>query len=409
MRNNFHNSNKVIAPSDCELYPSMRTKLIGFFIIALLLLVTFLFVVPRGLAEDTTLSYKLTTSSDNTFSTLNVVVPATIVDYYAGLSHVSASVNDFPKFVTPYAVKPIADCLRTIYPDDEDFVNGVLMMVHQIPYEIVTPAYYPVEILVRNRGDCDLFSLLAASILKAGGLDVILLHYASEEHMNIGVILREPPKDARLPIFSVKDRYGIIYYVAETTSTNWQEGWRIGECPETLHNAQVTLIPLETNDIITPGQVSASFTHLDTSAISLTISPTLTVEGHAITINGKITPSLPNQDITLYFSTDKSSWYIQNISVTQSDGHFTCLWKSTPTGLITIRASWSGNAQYAGAISITKTVLIIPFYLIGLAVSTSIAVLICLTLFIRTRKNRQNQNLTIPENANHKLSFTPDK
>ena len=107
------------------------------------------------------------------------------------------STNDFATFVTPYALKPIADCLRGIYSDDEDFANGVLMIVHQIPYEDTSLPKYPVETIVANKGDCALFSYIAASIMKAGGLNVVLFYYESEDHMNIGVGLSHEPNYAR--------------------------------------------------------------------------------------------------------------------------------------------------------------------------------------------------------------------
>jgi hypothetical protein len=83
-------------------------------------------------------------------------------------------------------LKPVADSLSELYTDDEDFANGALMIVHQIPYEETTPAKYPLETMADDKGDCDLFACIAASIMKAGGLNVVLLHYKEEEHMNLG-------------------------------------------------------------------------------------------------------------------------------------------------------------------------------------------------------------------------------
>jgi hypothetical protein len=376
----------------------MKSKVFNFLLIVALLLTVSSCAIPQGLAEDTALSYQLINISDGTFSyTLNVVVPASLVEYYSKLSHISASSGDFQKFVTPYTVKPIADQLRTIYPGDEDFANQVLKIVHQIPYEVVTPAYYPAEILVRNNGDCDLFSVLATSIMKAGGLDVVLLHYPTEEHMNIGVHLDESPRNARLPIFSVRDRNGVTYYVAESTSTNWQEGWRVGECPDGLKDAQVEIIPVPGNDIIAPGQVSASFRKLDPTSISLDVSPAFTTEGSTITVSGQISPAMPNQNVTIYYSANGSPWKIHGYSMTQSDGSFSYSWKSADTGSLDVRASWLGNMQYAGTTSNAKNSLILPFYLIGLIALATLAVSICVAVFIRTCKNRQKQPPTAPE------------
>ena len=127
------------------------------------------------------------------------------------------------KFVTPYAVKPIADALRTLYSDDEDFANGVLMIVHQIPYEASAPQKYPVETVAANEGDCDLFSFITASVMVAGGLDVVLLYYDSEDHMNIGVNLSHTPEDARSAA-TYFSHDGKRYYMAETTGGAWETG-----------------------------------------------------------------------------------------------------------------------------------------------------------------------------------------
>jgi hypothetical protein len=366
----------------------MKVKVLGVFLVVVLLLVMFSFVVPQGSAKGVSLSYQLVNLSDGTFSyTLNVVVPESLVEYYKGLNHISASGGDFQKFVTPYPVKPISDCLRTIYPADEDFANEVLTIIHQIPYEVITPAYYPVETIVQNRGDCDLFSLFAASILKAGGLDVVLLYYANEEHMNIGVHLNEPPQNARLPVFSVKSN-GVTYYVAESTSSDWREGWRVGECPDDLQSAQVEIISLSVTNIIAPGQVSASFIKLDPTTLSLSVSPSFTTEGSIITVAGKVSPPVPNQNVTLYFSTDGSPWEIQSTLLTKTDGSFSYYWKSNRTGSIDVRASWSGNTQYAGTTSDSKSSIIMPLYLLGIIAAAIIAVSIWIIVFIRSIKNR---------------------
>ncbi|MDH5788914.1 MAG: hypothetical protein OEZ40_11550, partial [Candidatus Bathyarchaeota archaeon] len=141
------------------------------------------YLLPEVWAQSYSHSYQLLNQPNgSTYYRLNVTVQQSLYEYYNEKSHVLNSNNDFAKFVTPYAVAPIADSLWRIYTDDEDFVNGVLMIVHQIPYEATTPAKYPVETLVENKGDCDLFSYIVASIIKAGGLDAVLLYYDSQAH-----------------------------------------------------------------------------------------------------------------------------------------------------------------------------------------------------------------------------------
>jgi hypothetical protein len=86
------------------------------------------------LAADSTVVYQLLDETGGTAAyKLNVAIPQQFLKYYSRKSHRLMSDEDFEKFVTPYALKPIADSLRSLYADDEDFVNGALMIAHQIP------------------------------------------------------------------------------------------------------------------------------------------------------------------------------------------------------------------------------------------------------------------------------------
>lgn len=372
----------------------MKVKPAGILIAIILLSFTLSFAVPSVFAQDTSLSYKLVNQEDGTFSyTLNVVVPGSLNEYYQGLGHSSASDADFPKFITPYAVKPIAESLRQIYSNDEDFVNGVLTLVHQIPYEETLPEYYPVETLLRNRGDCDLFSFIAASIMKADGLDVVLLHYQNEEHMNLGVHLNEPPKNARTAVYSLNNN-GVVYYVAEATSSNWEEGWRVGECPDDLKNATATIVTLEKTEELAPGQVSASFKKLEPTKLEVNISPTFAIEGSTLTLQGQINPTLPNQNVTLYESLGGSPWTVLGNAATYANGQFSYSWKPVTTGELQVRASWIGNDQYAGTTSSAKNTMILPFYLVAIVTLAIGAIVVCLIIYaIASRRKPQVRTL----------------
>ena len=260
--------------------------------------------LPMGATQDNSMSYKLLSQTDSSVSyTLSVLVSQSLYEYYTGLSHEYASDADFSKFVTPYAVKPVAEAMRQVYPDDEDFANGVLTLVHQIPYEGTVPAFYPVETLVKNKGDCDMLSLLAASILQAGGLQVILFHYYGQEHMNIGVRLASAPEDAKRSVYCFENG-GEAYYVAETTSTNWTDGWRVGECPSNLQTAPMQIIALYNSEKVAPEQVSVSLERLEPATSPVEVSPTpTTVETTAtVTTNGQITPTATIGNITPYIT-----------------------------------------------------------------------------------------------------------
>jgi hypothetical protein len=349
------------------------------------------FTVSVCLAEDYTISYQLLDKLDGTAGyKLNVTVPQSLNEYYFKKSHRLTSDNDFAKIVTPYALKAIADNLRELYEDDEDFANGVLMIVHQIPYEETLPVKYPLETMIDNKGDCDLFACIAASVMKAGGLNVVLLHYEEEKHMNVGVHLSEAPKDARESVYSVT-LDDVAYYVAECTGGNWTYGWRVGECPSNLKEASAQVITLENSEEVSPGQVSASFAALEPSAISLEISPFITFQESTIAFRGQLTPTKPDENVTIYVGASGSPWTVIGTVVTQTDGRFEYVWNTETAGIYAVRASWSGDDSYTGAISLTKNAVVIPLFLVALiAVVVVAAVIGALAVFALKRAKQKS-------------------
>ena len=322
--------------------------------------------VPVCLAENYNLSYKLLDEPGGKVAyTLNVVVPQSLVEYYEEKSDKLPSTSTFARFVTPYALKPIADSLQSIYEDEEDFANAVLMIVHQMDYVEISPGKYPVETLVDNTGDCDIFSFVAASIVKAGGLDVVLLYYEDESHMNIGIHLSDAPENARGSAYSVK-RDGATYYVAECTGGNLTYGWRVGDCPDNLKEAKAQILTLENAEEIAPGQVSASFTTLEPSDISLEISPAIALEEGVITFRGQLIPTIPYQNVTIYLGISGYPWKVLATITTQPDGSYAYTWKSEFEGVYAVRASWNGDETYAGSVSATQTGTVIPLFLMAL-------------------------------------------
>ena len=315
---------------------------------------------------------------------LTVSVTSSLYDYYCSKDH-SLYSYDFAKFVTPSPLKPIADDLWMIYGDDEDFANGVLMIVHQIPYVESGPQKYPVETIVENEGDCDLFSFIAASIMKAGGLDVVLLLYEAQSHMNVGVHLPQEPADARYAVHYYSYE-GKRYYVAECTGDDWRSGWRVGECPDLLRDASARIITLENCEQSSPGQVSSGYGVLASSSLSLSVSSRFVIAGRTVTISGSLSPALPEKNVTIYVRSGVSSWSVLLKVVTDSDGRYSFTWSPSSAGTYSIRAGWSGDADYAGADSnsFVLSVISMEWLLMGIAVIVSLGVL--LVVVIATRR-----------------------
>jgi len=352
-------------------------------------LLTISYMIPHGFSENHTQSYQLLDKPDgSSYYKLNVTVQQSLYEYYTEKSHKMSSNNDLAKFVTPYALKPIAESLWGIYTDDEDFVNGALIIVHQIPYEVTQPAKYPVETIVANMGDCDLFSYVAASIIKAGGLDVVLLYYEDKSHMNIGVSLSHAPYDSRSHAFYVTYN-DVKYYVAECTGGDWKNGWRIGECPEDLKQTSVQVITLENCEQWAPGQVSASYRTLLPSAISLSLSTTYLIQGSTITLWGELSPTLQNEVITVYMKVNNSPWMVLCTVSTDTGGKLTYTWNADSAGVCFVRASWSGNDNYAGADSPIQTVTTLSMFFVLLLITTVILVCVGLFVFFITRQSQK--------------------
>ncbi len=366
----------------------MRTKTLATLIVAIIVF-QLSYTFPRRLAASYSGSYQLLEHVGGSAEyRLNVAVSQSLQDYYAEKSHRMTSNDDFAKFVTPYALEPIAGCLEGIYTNDEGFVNGVLMVVHQIPYEVTVPSKYPVETIVDNKGDCDLFSYVAASIIKAHGLDVVLLYYESESHMNVGVSLSHSPSNARDTAFYVTDN-GVRYYVAECTGGNWQTGWRVGECPDTLKHASVQVVTLEDHEQSSLGQVSASLNTLSSCSISLNVSPSSLIQGSIATVLGRLSPALQNKTITIYVKTNSLSWTDLATVTTDSDGQFAYAWIPDTGGVEYIRASWSGDDFYAAADSPTQTITILSTFFVMLLGLIIVLVAVGVTMAVISRKAQQ--------------------
>lgn len=353
--------------------------------VVLIVSVTLSCLPPSVLSANYAFVYELLDRpSGSTHYRLNIAVSESLLEYYVEKSHVQISENDFAIFITPHALKPIADCLREIYSDDEDFANGVLMIAHQIPYEETKPPKYPVETIAANKGDCDLFSYIAASIMKAGGLDVVLFYYESEEHMNIGVNLSHEPRCARGEIDYVLHD-GIRYYMAECTGENWKEGWRVGECPDDLTNATVQVVTLENCEQSAPGQVTASYNALAVSTVSLDISSAFLTQGSSLTLSGQLSQLLQNTTITIYIKANGLPWSELGTASTDSSGCFTYVWLSGVSGICYLRASWSGNENYAAGDSPTRTVTVLSWFFIALLSMTVVLVSVGIVVFLASR------------------------
>jgi hypothetical protein len=355
-------------------------------------------VFPYALAADYDYSYWVLDHPDSYDRyELNVSVSSSLHDYYVDKDHTLRSELDMGKFVTPYAVEPIADALWTLYDDDEDFANGALMIVHQIPYEASAPQKYPVETIVANEGDCDLFSFIAASVMVAGGLDVILLFYDSEDHMNIGVNLSHAPEDARMSAtYFTYD--GERYYMAETTGGAWETGWRVGECPESFEGVSAQIITLEDAETVSPGQVSASFGPLTgSSTITLSVSSSFLIEGNSIMLSGVVAPASVDGIVTIYARSEDSAWIILETMSCGLNGRYSYEWKPESAEVYYVRASWSGDSTHASADSNVSSVRVMSSSLVMLGIMMIVLATVAVVVYAVSKRVGKVNEYPIPQ------------
>lgn len=365
-------------------------------IVTLTVLIVISYLAPYSFSQTVRTYQILNHPNGSTRYLLTVTVQQSLYDFYKWQSHQLASTSDFPKFVTPYPVAPIAERLWDIYDDDEDFANGVLIIVHQIPYN-ESGAKYPIETIVENIGDCDVFSYMAASIMMAGGLDVVLLYYENQSHMNVGVSLSHVPRDSRGTVYYVTLN-GKRYYIAECTGGYLFDSWRVGECPPDLISAlnTVQVITLENCDRTKFGQVSASYKPLESSALSLTVSSPFAIEGSTVTISGKLSPNLSGKTVTIYLKVGGLQWLVLGTATTNANGEFLYIWTANITGVCFVRASWFGDNDYGGADSPTIAITVLSLFFFALLALTITLTITGCVIFLISRRTTSTSELPPP-------------
>ncbi len=374
-------------------------KAVSIAVLALFILSLVPIAKTQGETQEYTVSFLVPTyPCSPTNYELNVSIPSTLFQYYSVQNHFVFSPADFSKFVTPYTLKPIADRLWQIYDNTEDYTNGVLALVHQIPYQEVTMGKYPVETLIDGNGDCDLFAYIAASILEAGGIPTVILYYKDQSHMEIAVDLGAEPTDARTQVYSVTYQ-NASYYVGECTGGRWRDGWRVGECPTDYQDVSVQIVGVENMAQSSIAQVSANLRDLDASTLNLKVSSSFMVENSPITISGQITPQSPNENVTLQVQSG-SSWTTITTVETQPNGQFSYSWIPTVTGSIEVQASWLGNREFNGATSIKSSVVILPLFFVFSSLGAA-AFSVAVTAGFLAMKHRKKRMLGLfPESDN---------
>jgi hypothetical protein len=343
----------------------MRLKFLGICVLLLCILVSFS-IAPFSVEGNYQKTYNFQTQYGFFGQKLYLSIQPSLYVHYSNMTHALTSDADYAQYVTPQAVAPIADCLLQMTQDlpnaDEQFANAVLSLVHQIPYNI-TGVQYPVEAIIQNQGDCVALSLLAASIMQAGGLDVVLIHYTgiNPSHLNVGVYLPNTPVYHNILTSAKGYEYGNkTYWTGEATP---ESDWKLGDQADQLAVATPEIIPLNNTEQVSPGQVAASF---DAQPLPSTINLNLLEQPLSVQnitrgflISGSISPALANQSVAIYITQNQS---LANYYQASTDyfGNYSFTWNFTSIGTYFVTASWGGGEGYAGADSETLTIFVGP-------------------------------------------------
>ncbi|MCW3997399.1 MAG: hypothetical protein NWF10_02380 [Candidatus Bathyarchaeota archaeon] len=321
------------------------------FVFILLLGVITPYVVSQNFDQDYSFQFKYGIQDQE----LHVSIPASLYDYYQSIDRTIKKDSDYAAFVTQEAFLSMADQIWTYIGNrtrsDEQFANAVLTLIHQIRYEDnVNETKYPVETIVDDAGKCDTLSFLAASIMKAGGLDVVLLYFKGVHHMNIGVHLPYEPYGTwwwqQSVSYEFEDK---MYWIAECTPAM---DWKVGDIPPLLEGEIPLIIPLENNFESSPAQISSKIgQRLNSSSISINLSSyplNVSSVSRSIRISGSITPVQSNETVVLYLSQD-GIIYETIESKTDPYGNYSIRWNSSGKGTYYLMTSWWGNSEFAGA------------------------------------------------------------
>jgi hypothetical protein len=165
----------------------------------------------------------------------------------------------------------------------------------------------------------------------------------------------------------------------------------VGESPDMLKGASARIITLEDHEQSSPGQVSSSYEALASSSLFLTISSRFVLAGSPVRISGSISPALPGKNITIYVSLGNSPWDVLAKVTTDSDGRYSYTWRPSSAGTYSIRASWSGDADYAGADSEGYSLLVVPLEWLMMGVTVIISLGVLLVVSITTREKPQEE------------------
>jgi len=123
-------------------------------------------------------------------------------------------------------------------------------------------------------------------------------------------------------------------------------GTKVEYCISAIDNAaNIKLSPTYQYTVKASSQISCQLP----SKVTYSITP-------SVTIGGSITPAHSDISVTIYYSTDGTSWNTMTAVTTDSEGCYSYTWTPPSAGTYYIKASWPGDYDHNGATSATVPV-----------------------------------------------------
>jgi len=92
------------------------------------------------------------------------------------------------------------------------------------------------------------------------------------------------------------------------------------------------------------------------SSITINAEPSTAVGGSNITLSGTIMPLTVDEDVTISYRLPSETWSVLAVARTDSNGNYSCLWKTTSAGIYEVKAGWQGDENTWSAESEAKSV-----------------------------------------------------
>jgi len=334
---------------------SKKLRIVSITLILLVVIVSYFSFLanPQNVSPNPKTNFQNQITEKPKNNTIYFSIPNAVNEYFEGQNHFSFDNRSYSKFVTPKLFTKIAQQIKNntnTQNKNETFTNLVLNFVQQINYKKSAPKF-AIETLADNYGDCDSLSYLAASIMKAAGLDVVLFLYENQtiNHMNVGVNLPEKKLCSSNTTNSFFYQYNEKkYFVAETTS----KGWKLGQQPKKYFNSKPKIIPIQDFDEFFFEPIPTRINYpLNPSELSLNIKPVLSDQkiSETIEVFGSLNPKLKNQKIVILVKHESFLDTITKSVYTDNSGKYQATINVSTQGKYSVQSVWMGNEDFSAS------------------------------------------------------------